>query len=201
MRADDRPGSPADRPGPPADRPPPATNLDEWPTGRLLSAAARLVEHAWNAHLARWDLNHAGLAALHVLLGGPLAQRELANRVQVEDQTLSRTVERLERSGYVERRRDPVDRRRIVVTLTAQGRGTCLRAGDPTVAEGFFAALGEDLQPLRRALTEIVRHHSGLRWPDGQQEYPAPDHHHQQAAPGQAAPGEAAAGPVRRVDR
>jgi DNA-binding MarR family transcriptional regulator len=143
-------------------------DLDDWPTGRLLSAAARLVEHAWNAHLARWDLNHAGLAALHVLLGGPLTQRELASQVQVEDQTVSRTVERLERSGYVERHRDPDDRRRIVVSMTMQGRTTCLRAEDPGVAEGFFAALGDDLPPLRRALSAIVRHHSGLRWPGGQ---------------------------------
>jgi DNA-binding MarR family transcriptional regulator len=172
MTADDQPGSPAD-------------DLDEWPTGRLLSAAARLVEHAWNGHLARWDLNHAGLAVLHVLLGGPLTQRELATRIQVEDQTMSRTVERLERSRYVERHRDPGDRRRIVVSLTTQGRGAYLRAGDPGIAEGFFAALGEDLQPLRRALTQIVRHHSGLRWPDGQHEYPGPGHHHQHVAPGE----------------
>lgn len=169
MRADDHPGSPAD--------------LDEWPTGRLLSAAARLVEHAWNAHLARWDLNHAGLAVLHVLLGGALTQRELATRVQVEDQTISRTVERLERSGYVERQRDPGDRRRILVSLTPPGRATYLRAGDPGVAEGFFAALEADLPPLRRALIAIVRHHSGLRWPEGQHEYPPPGHHH--LAPGE----------------
>lgn len=168
MRTDGRAGSPGD-------------DLDDWPTGRLLSASARLVEHAWNAHLARWDLNHAGLAALHVLLGGPLTQRELAYRVQVEDQTMSRTVERLERSGYVERHRDPDDRRRIVVSLTTEGRATCLRAGDLGIAEGFFAALGEDLQPLRRALAAIVRHHSGLRWPAGQHEYPPPGRHHDAA--------------------
>lgn len=172
MPADDTTGSPAD-------------DLETWPTGRLLSAAARLVEHAWNAHLARWDLSHAGLAALHVLLAGPLTQRELAARVQVEDQTMSRTVERLERSGYVERHRDPDDRRRIVVSLTADGRAACLRAGDGAVAEGFFAALGEDLPPLRRALTAIVRHHSGLRWPDGQSEYPTANHHHHHAVSGE----------------
>jgi DNA-binding MarR family transcriptional regulator len=171
MPADVRPGSPAD-------------DLDAWPTGRLLSSAARLVEHAWNAHLARWDLNHAGLAALHVLLGGPQTQRELATRVQVEDQTLSRTVERLERSGYVERHRDPGDRRRIVVSLTTQGRAACLRAGDATVAEGFFAALGDDLVPLRRALTAIVRHHAVLRWPDGQHDDPAHPNQAHPNAPG-----------------
>jgi DNA-binding MarR family transcriptional regulator len=181
MRADDQPGSPArgESGSSGTGHSGPGDDLDGWPTGRLLSAAARLVEHAWNAHLARWDLNHAGLAVLHVLLGGPLTQRELATRVQVEDQTISRTLERLERSSYVERHRDPTDRRRIVVSLTQRGRATCLRAGDAGVAEGFFAALEDDLEPLRRALTAIVRHHSGLRWPEGQPEDPDPAHHHQ----------------------
>lgn len=139
--------------------------LDEWATGRLLSAAARLVEHAWNGHLAQWDLNHAGLAVLHVLLAGPQTQRELAAAVQVEDQTMSRTVERLERSGYVERRRDDADRRRVMVTVTPTGRETCLRASDLEVAESFFTHGAEDLAVLRRSLAGIIRHLSSQRWP------------------------------------
>jgi DNA-binding MarR family transcriptional regulator len=139
--------------------------LDDWATGRLLSAAARLVEHAWNGHLAQWDLNHAGLAVLHVLLSGPQTQRELAAAVQVEDQTMSRTVERLERSGFVERRRDASDRRRVMVTLTPPGRDTCLRAGDLEVAESYFQQSVDDLQVLRRSLAQIIRTLSSRRWP------------------------------------
>jgi DNA-binding MarR family transcriptional regulator len=139
--------------------------LDAWPTGRLLSAAARLVEHEWNAHLSRWDLNHAGLAVLHVLLEGPMTQRELASAVQVEDQTISRTVERLQRSGYVERHRDDADRRRVVVTLTATGRDICLRASDLEVAESYFDPGVADLQALRTALAGVIRHLSRQRWP------------------------------------
>lgn len=139
--------------------------LDRWATGRLLSAAARLVEHRWNTHLSQWGLNHAGLAVLHVLLSGPTTQRELATAVQVEDQTMSRTVERLERSGYVERRRDDADRRRILVSLTHDGRVTCLRASDVEVAEGYFQEGVESLDALRRSLMGIIRHLSSRRWP------------------------------------
>lgn len=175
MRADETSRPPADHPRPhAAPGAPPVDDLDGWPTGRLLSSAARLVEHAWNAHLSAWGLSHAGLAALHVLLGGPLTQRELASRVQVEDQTMSRTLERLERSGFVERHRDPGDRRRLLVSLTDAGRESFRRAGDLEVAESFFAALGDDLLPVRRALAAIVRHHSGLRWPDGHQDAGGP---------------------------
>jgi DNA-binding MarR family transcriptional regulator len=139
-------------------------DLDTWPTGRLLSAAARLVEHEWDAHLARWDLNHAGLAVLHVLLAGSLTQRELAARVQVEDQTMSRTLERLERCGYVSRRRDPEDRRRVVVSLSEPGREAYFAAGDVAVAEGLFTQGVQDVQALRRTLVAIVRHRSEQRW-------------------------------------
>jgi DNA-binding MarR family transcriptional regulator len=140
-------------------------DVDTWPTGRLLSAAARLVEHEWNTHLARWDLNHASLAVLHVLTAGPVTQRELAAAVQVEDQTMSRTVERMERSGYVVRRRAEADRRRVVVSLTDLGRRTCLRASDIAVAEGYFTETVEDVEGLRRALVAVVRHRSRERWP------------------------------------
>ena len=137
-----------------------------WPTGRLLSAAARLVEHEWNAHLARWELNHASLAVLHVLLAGPMTQRELAAAVQVEDQTMSRTVAGLERSGYVERNRDAGDRRRVVVSLTEPGRRTVLKASDIEVAEGYFADAVEDVEALRRALIAVIERRSRARWPE-----------------------------------
>lgn len=140
-------------------------DLDTWPTGRLLSAAARMVEHAWNAHLARWDLNHASLAVLHVLTEGPLPQRALAARVQVEDQTMSRIVERLERSGYVHRDRDPADLRRLLVSLTELGRQAYAQASEVTVAEGLTAVDGIDVPALRRGLAGLVRHYRAQRWP------------------------------------
>lgn len=143
--------------------PPHDEDIGAWPTGRLLSSAARLVEHDWNQHLARWQLNHASLGVLHVLLGGPRSQRELAGALQVEEQTMSRMLERLERSGYVERSRDETDRRRLHVHLTAAGRRTCLAAGDARLAEELFAAV-DDVPALRRALVAVIRSRSEQRW-------------------------------------
>jgi MarR family transcriptional regulator, organic hydroperoxide resistance regulator len=140
--------------------------VEAWPTGRLLSTAARMVEHAWNGHLARWHLNHAGLAVLHLLARQAMTQRELAGRVQVQEQTLSRTVERLERSGYLERHRDAADRRRNLVRLTATGRAVLLEAGPEAAAEALFDPAGDDVAALRRALIALVRHQAGQRWPE-----------------------------------
>jgi DNA-binding MarR family transcriptional regulator len=108
---------------------------DEWPTGRMLSAVARRIEREWNAHLAAWDLNHASLPVLFFLLRGPLSQRELARASGVTEQTMSRIVARLERSGYVRRQPDAADARRHEVSLTDAGRRALLEAGDPHVAE------------------------------------------------------------------
>ena len=152
---------PRDRTGPAGGDPP-----ETWPTGRLLSTAARLAEHAWDAHLARWGLNHASFAVLWMLAAGPASQRELAHRAQVEDQTMSRTLDGLVRHGYALRERSPTDRRRLVVTLTERGERACREAGDAEVAERLVAGAvaPEDLATLRAHLVTVVRHLGSARW-------------------------------------
>lgn len=93
-----------------------------WPTGRLLSTAARLVENRWNEGLAGWGLTHAGFGVIAHLVGGPMSQHQIAGLTMVEDQTISRTLDRLERQGHIVRTQDSTDRRRRVVSLTASGR-------------------------------------------------------------------------------
>lgn len=93
-----------------------------WATGRLLSTAARLVEHRWNEGLATFGLTHAGFGVIAHLMGGPLSQHEIAGRTKVEDQTMSRTLDRLERQGHIERAQDATDRRRRIVSVTDDGR-------------------------------------------------------------------------------
>src|SRR3954453_11081374 len=51
-----------------------------------------------------------------------LSQRELMASVRRTSGTLSVRLARLERAGYVERERDPDDRRGALVTLPARGR-------------------------------------------------------------------------------
>ncbi|MCG5212805.1 MarR family winged helix-turn-helix transcriptional regulator [Streptosporangium sp. KLBMP 9127] len=97
-------------------------DIRSWPTGRLLSMAARVVEGRFDDFLAARDLTHAGLIALHHVADGPLAQRQVATLCRVTDQTMSRTIERLGRAGYVERRTDEHDRRRVLVRITPTGR-------------------------------------------------------------------------------
>src|SRR3954452_11730907 len=62
------------------------------------------------------------LLALRETPDGRLTQRELMASVRRTSGTLSVRLARLERAGYVERERDPDDRRGAIVTLTDRGR-------------------------------------------------------------------------------
>jgi len=63
----------------------------------------------------------------HYLLGllhdqGATGQRELGETIGVDPSVLVTLLNPLEADGFVSRERDPADRRRHVVTLTASGR-------------------------------------------------------------------------------
>jgi MarR family transcriptional regulator, organic hydroperoxide resistance regulator len=158
---------------PPAAAPPGATNgasvtpgqprpTGQWPTGRLVSAVARRIERDWNAHLAHWDLNHASLPVLYLLAGGPRSQRELAATSGVTEQTMSRIIARLERTGYIERRSHERDRRRYEVLLTPSGRQALAEAGDPRVAEqmSIRGLSAEQVAQLRAILAVMMAQRS-----------------------------------------
>src|SRR3954465_60982 len=90
----------------------------------VIRAAAHLapeLEEALNEH----GLTRPSYLVLLALLRAPdekLTQRELMASVQRTSGTLSVRLARLERAGYVERERDPDDRRGAIVTLTDRGR-------------------------------------------------------------------------------
>jgi DNA-binding MarR family transcriptional regulator len=135
--------------------------MSGWPTGRLLSTAARLVEHAWIEALEKLGLTHAGLIVLHLLDGGPLSQTELAHSARVEVQTMSRTLERLEREGYVVREKHPEDGRRHVVSRTASGRSAWNTAH--TLEADLFPAIADNPE-MRAALLSIIEARSEGRF-------------------------------------
>jgi DNA-binding MarR family transcriptional regulator len=135
--------------------------MAQWPTGRLLSTAARLVEHAWAEALEKLNLSHAGLIVLHLLDDGALSQTELAHRARVEVQTMSRTLERLERASFVERQKHPDDGRRHVVTRTSSGEAAWLAAR--TLEADLFPAVSDN-PALRTALLEVISTTAADRW-------------------------------------
>lgn len=124
----------------------------EWPLGRLLSAAARSVERDWDERLRAIGLQHAAVVVVDILLRtGPTGADTLARTARVQPQTMSRTLERMERDGLVVRSAHPEDGRRRVVDVTEHGR-----AAWDTARHIEQEVLPDDAE-LRRALTALLR--------------------------------------------
>jgi MarR family transcriptional regulator, organic hydroperoxide resistance regulator len=101
---------------------PPRDALAEMPIMRLLAVAGHLVSRSWRQVVEVHGLSAAGLAVLfEIWQAGGAPHREIAQRCYVSPATLSGVVDTLERDGWVVRRRDPADRRRVLLDLTDSG--------------------------------------------------------------------------------
>lgn len=136
---------------------PDANAVDDWPTGRLLAVAARLVESRWLSVLDGLGLSHAGLIALHMLGTNVVSQRELAARCQVTDQTMGRTVNRLRRAGHVHSEPDPRDARRVLVRATAAGHAAHQHTVEAERNDPALLGAGDD-DTFRRHLVRLVKY-------------------------------------------
>lgn len=138
---------------------------ERWPTGRLLSAAARRVERAWDAYLQQWQLSHASVPVLVVLARGSLSQREIAAQMHVTEQSVGRVLRGLQHSGYISRTPHPGDRRRHVVSLTASGR-QALTALDQAQAVESLIGSSLDAAQTGQLRELLIRMLSDLPLPD-----------------------------------
>jgi DNA-binding MarR family transcriptional regulator len=79
-----------------------------------------------------------------------LTQRELVQRLSVEQATMANTLARMERDGLISRRRHPRDRRAQLVFLTA--RGKALRESAMAAASATEDALFQGFRRFEREL-------------------------------------------------
>lgn len=131
-------------------------DMESWPTGRLLSTAARLVEHSWNEKLTGAGLTHAGVIALDVLSAAkePMSQAMIAQKVRVQSQTMGKTLSRLEAWGYISRQPSPSDRRSQVVSITDAGARVIDEVRE--VDRRVLQRVAVDGDKLRKELQTIV---------------------------------------------
>ena len=130
---------------------------------RLLVRAERARKHLMQPHFTRIGLTfgqgHARI--LDVLLARDhITQKELADRCHVDVTTMSRSLDRLEEAGFLERRRDPGNRRSFLVCLTQSGVEEAhkvleiLAELDERICRDFDAA---EMEQLYRSLEKICR--------------------------------------------
>jgi DNA-binding MarR family transcriptional regulator len=105
------------------------------------------------------DISPAAANVFTFLTSEGATVSELAKLSHVRKQTMAQTVEALERSGYVERRPNPSDRRSQLVLLTAEGqRIPRITHKAATAVETRWARFGgaEELETLRLSLVDLL---------------------------------------------
>ncbi len=125
----------------------------------LLSRTGKAARGAMATRLAEDGLRLWHMAVLAALADfGPHAQRDLAARLSVDPSDMVKVVDDLADAGYAVRTRDPVDRRRVRVSLTAEGGKALadLTARATAVQDAVLAPLdsGERAQ-LHALLTRV----------------------------------------------
>jgi MarR family 2-MHQ and catechol resistance regulon transcriptional repressor len=88
-----------------------------------LSRAAESVTTAINGYLKEHELTISQFGVLEAVYHrGPLAQKDVAQKILKSDGNLTMVIDNLVKRALVERVRDETDRRRVYVHLTARGR-------------------------------------------------------------------------------
>lgn len=84
----------------------------------------------------------------------PALQQQLCEALWLDPNNCVLLLNELEDLGYIERRRDPADRRRHVVELTAEGRTALERAerAQESIGDEMFAALSDEERATVRSL-------------------------------------------------
>lgn len=133
--------------------------------GSLLHDAARLIRKRFELRAAAYGLSSAQWRLLvHVLREGPVPQARLADLLEIEPISVSRLIDRMQKSGWVMRQPDPNDRRvqRIVATDSTQAIRHELRAMAADVYEEAMAGLDPAARAaLLSGLTAINANLSG----------------------------------------
>jgi DNA-binding MarR family transcriptional regulator len=111
--------------------------------------ATRTLEESGDSPLS-WQL------LSHLVRGGKRTQIELAVALAQHPAGVSRLLDDLEKQGYVARRRDSKDRRRVYVEATHRGEQR-FRSMLPGVLRGVEKAFEPLSQAERRSLRELLR--------------------------------------------
>jgi len=91
----------------------------------------------------------------HVPAGGGVELKHIAWHLALPKSTASALVKDLERRGFVTRRRDPRDERRLAITLTSKGLER-VAADSVLDVRGLQTALADLSSEERRALLETI---------------------------------------------
>jgi DNA-binding MarR family transcriptional regulator len=86
-----------------------------------ITRAADLLDRATRANLHEVELTKEEFKVICALHSGRRSHRSLCEELAVSTGTMTNRLDKLERTGLIERAPDPVDRRGVLLSLTAAG--------------------------------------------------------------------------------
>ena len=97
------------------------STADKNPFGFLVTDVTRLMRKHFDRRAVRFNMTRAQWRALkRISYSEGMRQADLAEQLEMEPIAVGRVIDRLENSGFVERRADPGDRRAWRLFLTAR---------------------------------------------------------------------------------
>ena len=125
-----------------------------------LGYIGRLLRKRFDTRAKSLCLTRAQWHVIHVAHFHPgLTQREIAEKVEVGSVAAGRLIDRLEQAGWIERRRDPHDRRahRVYMADDSAQRYSKLAALAQKEEERALSGMSKDaVKTLRRLLEKII---------------------------------------------
>ncbi len=122
-----------------------------------LARAADTVQTRLDEGLARLGYTENQFGVLEMLLHlGPLHQHEIGGKLLLSRANVTLLVDQLSAKGLVRRQRDQVDRRKVSVSLTAEGRRRTRRAF-PRHVENILSVFSGLSGPEQEELARLCR--------------------------------------------
>jgi DNA-binding MarR family transcriptional regulator len=137
-----------------------ATTPFETATGFLIARLGSLAERSWTAMLGEFNLTAHHHGVLLILRAhSPLGQQELGRMIGVDPRNVVPILDGLVDQGLLDRRTDPNDRRRRILSLTEKGQDTAdrLAIAANAIEERFLVSLNQrDSIELNRILLQLL---------------------------------------------
>ncbi|GLC31572.1 MarR family winged helix-turn-helix transcriptional regulator [Clostridium omnivorum] len=91
--------------------------------GFITNKASKKIAEVFNDRLMSYGITRVQWIALYYLLkDGKASQKELADKMNIKESTIVRLIDRLEKEKYVERVKEPENRRITYIILTDSGK-------------------------------------------------------------------------------
>jgi MarR family 2-MHQ and catechol resistance regulon transcriptional repressor len=88
-----------------------------------LTRASESINNRLNRQLADVNLTNSQFGVMEALLHlGPLNQKTLGEKILKSGGNITLVIDNLEKNNWVERQKDPKDRRAVLIHLTAEGK-------------------------------------------------------------------------------